>query len=157
MAKKKKLLFVFFGALCVMALFWVFKPFAIAPPENVNIIVISGEGGMPGPGFDGGEGQILENEDFTAVFTEPFSNLENWQNASEVKRVSTSSGKARMKLKPGRYGLYYIYRGEKVLYGNLKLANPRKDIIRDKQGPWFIKVHEIGVTSIKFSVKRQPS
>lgn len=157
MAKKKKLIFAVFGLLLTLVLFWAVKPFAIAPINNVNITVITGAGGMPGPGFDGGEGEILKGEDLTAVFTQPFLNLENWEQASEVKRIDIVDGKASINLKPGRYGLYYVYNGQKVLYGDLQLANPRNDVIRDKQGPWFVNINEIGITNINFSINPQRS
>jgi hypothetical protein len=121
---------------------------------GVDIEVITGEGGMP-PGYS--RGKILSGEKFTVVFTEPFASLENWQASKEIRKVTTSSGKTSINIPTGKYGVYYIYKGQKTLYDNLTLENPRNDIQRDKQGLWYIEVHNLQRLKLSFSVNKAPS
>jgi hypothetical protein len=120
---------------------------------NVRIEVITGAGEMP-PASS--EGEILKNEEFTVVFTEPFPSLERWHESKLLKEITFNNGEANVNLDPGKYGVYYIYNGQKQLYGDLKLENPRTDIQRDKQGPWYVEVKRFGETKLKFSVNSQP-
>ncbi len=122
--------------------------------SGADIEIITGAGGMP-PTTS--QGELLTGEQFTVVFTEPFSSLDNWQASKEIASVSTTSGKASIDLSPGKYGVYYIYQGEKILYGGLTLENPRNDIQRNKQGPWYIQVHNLLRTKLNFSINSQPS
>lgn len=122
--------------------------------SGVDIQVITGAGGMPP---DTSPGKMLTGEQFTVVFTEPFSSLDNWQTSKEIASVSTTSGKASIDLSPGKYGVYYVYKGEKTLYGGLTLENPRNDVQRNKQGPWYIQVNNLLRTRLDFSVNPQPS
>lgn len=120
---------------------------------GVNIEVITGAGGMP-PGES--QGKVLTGEMFTVVFTEPFSSLENWQVAKSVSEVSTTSGRASLDLPAGKYGVYYVYKGQKTLYGDLTLENPRNDVQRDKQGPWYVEVKNLQRLQLRFSVNSLP-
>lgn len=157
MKNKPKRLTLIITAITVVALlatatYFGAKNGAIGKP-GVDIEVITGAGGMP-PGTS--PGKILEGEQFTIVFTEPFSSLENWQDAKVLKEVSTNSGRTNLDLSPGKYGVYYVYRGQKILYDDLTLENPRNDIQRDKQGPWYIKVNILQRTKLNFSINRLP-
>ncbi|HSW78682.1 MAG TPA: hypothetical protein VLF88_01530 [Candidatus Babeliales bacterium] len=126
---------------------------SISIKSGADIEVITGAGGMPPKSSPG---QLLTGEKFTVVFTEPFSSLENWQAAKEVKEISTTSGKTSVDLPAGKYGVYYIYGGQKTLYSDLTLENPRNDVQRDKQGPWYIKINSLQRTKLEFSVNSQP-
>ncbi|HET9850146.1 MAG TPA: hypothetical protein VFP35_00755 [Candidatus Saccharimonadales bacterium] len=126
---------------------------SISIKSGADIEIISGAGGMP-PNTSSGE--LLVGEKFTVVFTAPFSSLENWQASKEIKEVSTTSGRASIDLPAGKYGAYYIYKGHKTLYSGLTLENPRNDIQRDKQGPWYIKINNLQRTKLNFSVNAQP-
>jgi hypothetical protein len=126
-----------------------YRPFG----DNVYIEVISGAGGMP-PGQT--DGEILKGESFTVGVTTPFPTLERWSEAKVLKEITFSDGTAKIHLKPGKYGVYYVYNGQKQLYGNLTLANPRNDIQRDKQGPWYVQVNPYIHTKLKFGVNGQP-
>jgi hypothetical protein len=128
--------------------------FVVALKSGADIRVITGEGGMPP---DTSPDELLVNEEFTVVFTEPFASLERWQEAKEVKRIATTSGVATIDLSAGKYGVYYIYNGQSVLYSDLTLENPKNDTPRDKQGPWYIKVNPLQKTKLRFSINRQPS
>lgn len=130
------------------------SPFVVALKSGADIQVITGEGGMPP---DTSPGELLVNEEFTVVFTEPFASLGKWQEAKEVKRITTTSGVATIDLPAGKYGVYYIYKGQSVLYSDLTLENPKNDTLRDKQGPWYIKVNPLQKTKLRFSINRQPS
>ncbi len=122
--------------------------------SGVDIEVVTGEGGMPP---DTSPGELLTGEQFTVVLTEPFSNLENWQASKVLQEVSTTSGKASMDITAGKYGVYYVYKDQKTLYGDLYLENPRNDVQRDKQGPWYIKVDSSQRTKLRFSINPSPS
>lgn len=122
--------------------------------SGVNIEVVTGAGGMPP---DTSPGTLLTGEEFTVVLTEPFSSLENWQASKVLKEVSTTSGKANINIAAGKYGVYYIYKGQKTLYGDLTLENPRSDVQRDKQGPWYVKVDSLKRTNLRFSINPSPS
>jgi len=126
----------------------------VTDKSGVDIEIITGEGGMPP---DTSTGEPLTGERFTVVFTEPFKSLENWHDSKELKEVSTTTGEAKLDLSAGKYGVYYIYKGQKTLYGDLTLDNPRNDIQRDKQGPWYIKVNNLQRTKLKFSINSLPS
>ncbi len=122
--------------------------------SGMDIEVTTGEGGMPP---DTNPGKPLTGEQFTVVLTEPFSSLENWQASKVLREVSTTSGKASINISAGKYGVYYIYKSQKTLYGNLTLENPRNDIQRDKQGPWYIRVNNLQRTKLRFSINPSPS
>jgi hypothetical protein len=120
---------------------------------NVNIEVITGAGGMP-PGQS--KGQLLKGESFTVVFTEPFISLEKWTESKVIKEFEVIDGKASLSMEPGKYGVYYIYQNNKILYGDLTLENPKPDVQRDKQGPWYLEVKRYWGLNLKFSVNTQP-
>lgn len=92
-------------------------------------------------------------EEFTLVVTEPFSSLEKWESSKIISKATTDTGHANLNLAPGKYGIYYIYAGKKSLYGDLKLANPRNDILRNKQGPWYIEIKPFQKTKIQINPK----
>ena len=122
--------------------------------SGVDIEVITGEGGMPP---DTSPGELLTGEQFTVVLTEPFSSLENWHASKVLQKASTTSGKVSIDIPAGKYGVYYIYKSQKTLYYGLTLENPRNDIQRDKQGPWYIKVNNLQRTKLRFSINPSPS
>jgi hypothetical protein len=126
----------------------------ISLKSGADIEIISGAGGMPP---DTTPGTPLVGEEFTVVFAEPFTSLENWQTSKDIKKITTDSGKANVDLPAGKYGVYYIYKGQKTLYSDLTLKNPRNDIQRDKQGPWYIKINNLERTKLKFSINSAPS
>lgn len=121
----------------------------ISERTGADITIITGEGGMPP---DTSPGQLLVGEQFTIVFTEPFPSLEKWQESKEVKQISTTSGTASIDLPAGKYGVYYIYKGEKKLYSDLNIDNAKSNVQMDKQGPWYIKIGTTGKTKLNFSV-----
>jgi hypothetical protein len=127
---------------------------SLAQQSGATIEVITGAGGMPP---DVSRGKLLTDEEFTVVFTEPFQSLQNWQSANIIEQVSTTTGKASIDLPKGKYGVYYVYEGQKRLYDDLTLENPRNDIQRDKQGPWYIEIKGLQRPKLIFHVNSQPS
>lgn len=110
------------------------------------------------PYYDGEEEIIVgpidydyrpSNEKVTLVVTEPFHSLEQWESSAKIAEVTTDTGHGTLSLAPGKYGIYYIHNGKKILYSDLKLANQRNDILRDKQGPWYIEVKPFQKTKIQ--------
>jgi hypothetical protein len=132
---------------------WYMSRNGILGKSGVDIEVITGAGGMPP--FES-QGTILTGELFTVIFTEPFQSLDKWESSKVIKEISTTSGMASIDLSPGKYGVYYIYKDQKILYGDLILENPRNDIQRNKQGPWFIRVNILQRTKLLFSVNSMP-
>lgn len=118
--------------------------------SGVDIEVITGAGGNS-------EGELLDGEEFTVVLTEPFKTLGMWNRSEILYQIKTTSGKASMNVPPGKYGVYYIYRFEKTLYSDLKLENPRSDIPRDQQGPWYVEVGSHQQLHLKFYLNNRPS
>jgi hypothetical protein len=148
------LLVIVVVAILVLVGWYVSSRRSSAGKSGVDIEVVTGEGGMPP---DTSLGQLLAGEQFTVVLTEPFSSLENWRASRVIQEVSTTTGKASINITAGKYGVYYTYKGQKTLYGDLTLENPRNDIQRDKQGPWYIKVNKLQRTKLRFSINPLPS
>jgi hypothetical protein len=119
---------------------------------NVDIEVITGAGGMPP---EDTKGQLLKGEAFTVVFTEPFASLEKWADSKVLKEFKVVDGKANISVEPGKYGVYYIYQNNKILYGDLTLENPKPNVQRDKQGPWYVEVKAHRGLKLKFSINTQ--
>lgn len=85
--------------------------------------------------------KLTSNQAIEFVFTKPFTSLSNYENAEIVKKVAINNGTANLSLLPGKYGLYAEFKnGDKQLYNDLILENPKNDSPRGGQGPWYIVV-----------------
>ncbi len=122
---------------------------------NLSITFIKGSGGMP-PGYSNGS---LFTEEVQVVLTEPFKSLDSFEQSRVIETATTTNGRIKLAVKPGKYGLYFVINGSKVLYDRLDLtpydiqANPGP---RAERGDWYINVGPNG-TSITYDVAPLPS
>jgi hypothetical protein len=86
----------------------------------------------------------LTTNSYTIVITEPFASLNSIYETKVIKKINVSSGRKKFFIKPGKYGMYIeLENGKKILYNPLTLLNPKSDVRRDLQGPWFITLNPI--------------
>lgn len=153
----KRIILILISIPIIFILLIVIASTIVRSNSGFNVSVTSGAGGMPmlGKPYDT-HGHLLEGEEFTFVVTEKFPSLAKYTDAKVIKRVSSTSGRVKVKLPPGKYGAYIIYNGTTILYGDLKIENYRNDVPLDNQGAWYIQLFG-GYKDIEFGVNSQPS
>lgn len=88
--------------------------------------------------------KLSNNNDVAFVFTEPFTSLDDFEEAKVVKKVNIDNGTGKISLIPGKYGLYLEFdNGNKRLYNDLTLGNPKNNFPRNEQGPWYVLVNPL--------------
>jgi len=88
--------------------------------------------------------KLSDKSDIVFVFTEPFKSLEEYEEAKIITKVSTKSGSGDATISPGKYGLYLEFEnGSKRLYDDLTLGDPKNNVPRNLQGPWYVLVNPI--------------
>lgn len=146
-SKKKMLLIVIalvlIGTIVLSIIFYAFGNVKVRYLEGVY----SEESEGSFVGFGPCEANKLSDKNVIFVFTEPFTTLDDFEDAKIIKKVDANNGTGKSSLVPGKYGLYLEFEnGDKRLYNDLSLENPKNDKPRNKQGPWYVLVNPLNNT-----------